>query len=63
LPSLKHLLKQGFISFDDNGSILISAQLSTTNKNILNINNEMHLNKVNKNIKKYLDFHRKNIFI
>ena len=63
LPSLKHLLNRGFISFDDNGNILISAQISTKNKNILNINNDMHLNKVNKNIKKYLDFHRKNIFM
>ena len=62
LPSLKHLLNRGFISFDDNGKILISDQLSQINQDILNINTDMCLYKIDSKLKNYLNFHRKNVF-
>ncbi len=63
LPNLKHLLNRGFISFDDNGKILISDQLSQINQDILNINTDMCLYKIDSKLKKYLNFHRSYVFI
>ncbi len=55
------LFDKGFISFDDNGHILISARLNENEKRDMNINSDMkiHLSEENK---KYMADHRAVIF-
>jgi len=59
IPNLDKVFDKGYISFNDNGSILISKEL--TNYEILGIKKTMRINLENKHIK-YLKFHRNNIF-
>ncbi len=59
LPTLDKLFDKGYISFDDNGSILISKLL--TNYDILGINEDMKI-KIEEEHKKYLNYHRNEIF-
>ena len=59
LPTLDKLFDKGYISFDDNGSILISKLL--TNYDILGINEHMKI-EIEEEHKKYLKYHRKDIF-
>lgn len=58
-PNLDKLFDKGYISFDNDGKILISKKL--TNYEILGINKNMKIN-IQKEHKKYLEFHRHNIY-
>ena len=60
-PNHDKLFDQGWISFNDNGSIIISSRLSLENRILLNITDNMKISLTEKN-KKYLYYHRKNIF-
>lgn len=60
-PNHDKLFDQGWISFNDNGSIIISSRLSLENRILLNIKDNMKISLTEKN-KKYLHYHRKNIF-
>ncbi len=55
------LFDKGFISFDDNGNILISERLSENEKYDMNINTSMRIDLSEEN-KKYMDYHRTVIF-
>ena len=59
-PTFDKLFDLGYITFSNLGNIKISSQI----KNIenLGLNNEMKI-KLHKNSLKYLEYHRKNIFI
>ena len=59
IPNLDKVFDRGYISFDDNGAILISTELNEIEK--LGLNKEMKINIENEH-KKYLKFHRDNIF-
>lgn len=59
LPTLDKLFDKGYISFNDDGNILISKLLE--NYEILGINEQMKV-KIQEQHKKYLQFHRSNIF-
>lgn len=59
LPTFDKLFDLGFISFDDNGKIIISKYLIDYKK--LGINESIVINIKNENIK-YLSYHRENIF-
>lgn len=52
----------GFITFDDNGNILISKTLDEKRCNLLNINHNIKIN-VNSNNCRYLKWHREHCFI
>jgi hypothetical protein len=63
LPNLDKTFDKGYISFADNGTILVSAKLSCCEE--MGIMKGMSINqeKLNDRHREYLDFHRSNIFI
>lgn len=60
-PNHDRLFDKGYITFDDDGKIVISDELSGNDRILLNINDRMHID-LNENNKKYLKFHRENVF-
>lgn len=60
-PNHDSLFDKGFISFSDNGSILISSILSKKDLILLNINENTKI-KLNDKNKFYLKYHRENVF-
>ena len=61
-PTHHRLFDLGFISFDDNGFLLISKKF-TKNTEILKLQtNKPYDLKINEKRKEYLKFHRENIF-
>lgn len=60
-PNHDKLFDKGYISFNDDGSILISNKIDNENKRLLNISQEIKIT-LNENNKKYLKYHRHNIF-
>ena len=63
VPNLDKTFDKGYISFADNGTILVSAKLSCSAE--LGIVEDMSINqeKLNDGHRQYLDFHRSNIFM
>jgi len=61
-PTLDHLFDSGFISFDDNGKILVSDKISNADLEILHISRNDNLRKAPKGLAEYLGFHRDNVF-
>ncbi len=59
-PNHDKLFDKGMISFDDNGSIIISELLSSNDKIFLNINENLKI-VVDDEMRNYLNFHRKKI--
>lgn len=59
-PHHDALFDKGFISFKDNGDILISDNIDTKNRTFLNINQSMKIN-IKEKQTKYLKYHRENI--
>jgi 5-methylcytosine-specific restriction protein A len=62
IPNLDAAFDAGFISFDDDGRIMISNVLSNDDRDRLGINPQLCLSKVFEQHKKYLTYHRKYIF-
>ena len=62
-PMHDALFDKGFISFDDNGKILISKELNEVEQALVNINEDSCINIVSEKQKEYLKYHRDNIFI
>lgn len=60
-PNHDKLFDQGFISFSDDGQIMISSSLSETNRIFLNVDSTMRIILTPKN-KEFLDYHRNYIF-
>ncbi len=58
-PNLDKLFDKGYISFDNSGYILISSELN--NYSLLGLKKEMAID-IKKEHKKYLEFHRNEIF-
>ena len=63
-PTYDKLFDRGFISFEDNKTLIVSPWLSPMNQKRLGIYNGMRLEKLNldERRKKYLKYHRENIF-
>ena len=55
------LFDAGFISFKDNGSILVSGEIDMHNRILMNVRPEMRI-QVSEKMKEYLAFHRKHVF-
>lgn len=60
-PNHDKLFDKGYITFDDDGKIIISGILTENDKVFLNIDSRMHI-KLTESNKKYLKFHQENIF-
>ena len=58
-PNHDKLFDQGYIAFENDGSILISSLISKDNYKLLGINNKMKI-KVSKESKPFIEYHRKN---
>lgn len=56
-----NLFDQGLITFDDDGKIVIANRLSDKDRDVLNISEDVNILITEKN-KKYLQYHRKNVF-
>ena len=63
-PNHDKIFDKGYITFDDDGKIIISEELTENDKMCLNFNSRMRLNvDLTDGNKKYLKFHRENVFI
>lgn len=60
-PNHDKLFDKGYITFDDAGKIIISGRLTESDMVLLNVNSRMHIELTDSN-KKYLKFHRENVF-
>ncbi len=60
-PNHDKLFDQGYISFNDNGKIMISEELDEMNRLFVNVNDNMKLSLNRGNIK-YMKYHREHIF-
>lgn len=60
-PNHDKLVDNGFISFDDNGKILISSKLSETDKIFMNIRDDIKI-EITENNAPYILYHRLNVF-
>lgn len=62
-PNHDRLFDKGYITFDDDGKIIISDRLTENDRESLNVNNKMHIElTLTDDNKKYLKFHRENIY-
>lgn len=57
LPNYDKLFDSGYISFDQDGKIVISSKLSDEQKKILGLSDDIKLRKIDDKHKKYLDYH------
>jgi hypothetical protein len=64
-PSIDHLFDRGFISFENDGSLLISpaAQLLSLKKMGVETDKPVNVNKFNEEQSYFLDYHRENVFL
>ena len=60
-PNHDKVFDSGLISFDDDGNIIISEELSAENRLFLNLRGDMKIPLTEKN-KKYLAYHRSSLF-
>lgn len=61
-PGHDRLFDKGYISFDDDGKILISEALDDINRMYMNVRADMEVSLTEGN-KRYMQFHRANIFL
>ena len=61
-PNHDKAFDKGYITFDDDGIIMISKELDEKDRIFLNIRQDMHIELTSGN-KKYLNYHRGNLFI
>ena len=60
-PNHDSLFDKGYISFSEDGSILLSPVLSDEEINLMHIDKRFKLN-ISYDMHKYLDYHRQNIY-
>lgn len=60
-PNHDSLFDKGYITFDESGKIMISKRISDDNKILLNIHDDMKI-EIEEENKKYLEWHRNNLF-
>jgi hypothetical protein len=62
IPNLDACFDLGLISFDDDGKILISNELTTSAMSVLGISHALKLSKIEQRHKEFMQYHRQNIF-
>lgn len=60
-PNHDRIFDKGYITFDEHGKIIISDRLTKNDRVFLNVDSRMHI-ELTENNKKYLEFHRENVF-
>ena len=61
-PDNDFLFDQGYISFKDDGSIIISKMLSEQDIQEFHLSEEIRIKQVTPKMKEYLNYHRENVF-
>ncbi len=61
-PNHDKLFDKGYISFDDEGKIIISEALSELNQAYMNVSADMRI-QMSKTTKVYMKYHKDHIFI
>ncbi len=61
-PNHDRLFDKGYITFDDDGTIIISGKLEKNDRVFLNVDSKMRIEQLTKGNKEYLEFHRKKVF-
>lgn len=61
-PTLDHLFDRGFITFSDDGSLLISSHLTNTEQEALGVSKSMKLLNFSQDVETYMSYHRHNVF-
>lgn len=61
-PNHDKLFDSGLISFKDDGKIIISEQLNSTNRIFMNVNDNMRVSITHENVK-YIKYHRDKVFV
>lgn len=62
-PHVDHLFDKGFISFTNNGALLISRKLDQNIMHLWKIQTDINVGKFNADQSAYLEYHRNNIFL
>lgn len=62
IPDYDFLFDRGYISFKDDGNILVSQRLSTFARKVFDVHDNLQLRRVFPENKEYLEFHRSGIF-
>ncbi|MBQ3794780.1 MAG: HNH endonuclease [Butyrivibrio sp.] len=62
-PNHDKLFDKGLISFDDSGKVIVSSELSQEDAEKMGIDGKVRLNHLSQGNKRYLDYHRKEVFI
>jgi 5-methylcytosine-specific restriction protein A len=62
VPNLDAAFDKGFISFADDGAIMISNFLTADEQNKLGIHHEMRITRIEKQHCQYLNYHREHVF-
>lgn len=62
IPDYDFLFDRGYISFKNNGSILVSQRLSPFARKVFDVQDDLQLRRVFPASKEYLEFHRTTIF-
>jgi predicted restriction endonuclease len=62
IPDYDFLFDRGYITFKNNGSVLISQKLSPFARKVFDIDDDLQLRNVFPESKEYLDFHRSEVF-
>ncbi len=62
-PNHDKLFDKGLISFDDSGKVIVSSKLSQEDAEKMGIDGKVRLNHLSQGNKRYLDYHRKQVFI
>ncbi len=60
-PNHDKLFDNGYITFDDNGKIIISDELDKNDRIFMNVNNNMSIDLYEES-KEYMDYHRNNVY-
>ena len=61
-PNIDALFDKGFITFDDNGQMVLSKHLKPSDANSLGASADLKLRKIEDGHRKYLAYHREHIF-
>lgn len=62
-PALDRLFDQGYITFEDDGRIRLSSLISDVEYCVLNVHKDMRLRKVPENSKRFLLYHREEVYL
>ncbi|HXQ33475.1 MAG TPA: HNH endonuclease, partial [Anaerolineales bacterium] len=62
IPDYDFLFDRGYISFKNNGSVLVSQRLSPFARKVFDVPDDLQLQRVFPENKEYLEFHRNEVF-